>query len=217
MVECVRGLDDISKYRRFRLLRPEQSIHESPKAWWLYAARCHGLKIVPRHNIHNITKENLRYIDIFTKLIINPNETLSNEQKDFKDKVEKERDYYELKFLREVSAKTTENCWEMINFHTQIQFSNISDLYEPKPEQWFEWCGNQSRTWHASAMVPTVVGLVQSNTNGWCPIARFIGHKLVGWHIRNTKRPNSTRRWDFECVIKWHGWQFGAKTWHCLR
>lgn len=104
MVECVRGLDDISKYRRFRLLRPEQSIHESPKAWWLYAARCHGCKITPRHNIHNITKENLRYIDIYTKLIINPNETLSNEQKDLKDKVEKERDYCELKFLREVSA-----------------------------------------------------------------------------------------------------------------
>lgn len=103
MVECVRGLDDISKYRRFRLLRPEQSVHESPKAWWLYAARCHGLKIVPRHNIHNITKENLRYIEIYTKLIINPNETLSNEQKDFKDKIEKERDYYDLKFLREVN------------------------------------------------------------------------------------------------------------------
>lgn len=102
MVECVRGLDDISKYRRFRLLRPEQSVHEAPKEWWLYAARCHGFKIIPRHNIQNITKENLRYIDICTKLIINPNETLSNEQKDFKDKVEKERDYYELKFLREV-------------------------------------------------------------------------------------------------------------------
>lgn len=104
MVECVRGLDDISKYRRFRLLRPEQSVHDAPKAWWLYAARCHGFKIIARHNIQNITKENLRYIDMCTKLIINPNETLSNEQKDFKDKVEKERDYCELKFLREVTA-----------------------------------------------------------------------------------------------------------------
>lgn len=102
MVECVRGLDDISKYRRFRLLRPEQSVHDAPKAWWLYAARCHGFRIAPRHNVHNITKENFRYIDIYTKLIINPNETLSNEQKDFKDKVEKERDYSELKSLREV-------------------------------------------------------------------------------------------------------------------
>ncbi|XP_031630682.1 vacuolar protein sorting-associated protein 13D isoform X2 [Contarinia nasturtii] len=109
MVECVRGLDDISKYRRFRLLRPEQSVHEAPKAWWLYAARCNGVKIVPRHSIRNITKENLRYIDIYTKLIINPNETLSNEQKDFKDKIEKERDYYELKFLREVCMSRIPN------------------------------------------------------------------------------------------------------------
>lgn len=102
MVECIRGLDDISKYRRFRLLRPEETVRESPRAWWLYAIRCHGLKIVPRQHIHNITKENLRYIEIYTKLIINPNETLTNEQKDFKDKIEKERDYYELKFLRQV-------------------------------------------------------------------------------------------------------------------
>lgn len=108
-MECVRGLDDISKYRRFRLLRPEQSVSESPKAWWLYAVRCHGIKITTHHNNHDITKENLRYIDICTKLIINPNETLSNEQKDFKDKVEKERDYYELKFLREVNQKFKSN------------------------------------------------------------------------------------------------------------
>lgn len=61
------------------------------------------MKIVPQYQIQSYTKDNLRYIEMYTKLIINPNETLSNEQKDFKDKVEKERDYYELKFLREVS------------------------------------------------------------------------------------------------------------------
>lgn len=102
LVECVRGLDDISRCRRFRLLRPEHSVRESPRAWWLYAIRCHGIKLIPRHNAHDITKDNLRYIEIYTKLIINPNETLSNEQRDFKDHIEKERDYYELEFLRKV-------------------------------------------------------------------------------------------------------------------
>lgn len=104
MVECVRGLDDIAKYRRFRLLRPEQSVHESPKAWWIYAGRCHGLKLVPKQQLREITKENLRYIDIYAKLIVNPNETLTNEQRELKDKIEKERNYYELKFLREVKC-----------------------------------------------------------------------------------------------------------------
>lgn len=81
MVECVRGLDDISRCRRFRLLRPEHSIHESPKEWWLYAARCHGYKILPQQNNREVTKENIRYIEIYTKLFINPNETLSNDFK----------------------------------------------------------------------------------------------------------------------------------------
>lgn len=104
MVECVRGLDDIAKYRRFRLLRPEQSVHEAPRAWWIYAGRCHGLKLVQQHKSHEITKENLRYLELYTKMIANPNETLTNEQKEFKDRIEKDRTYYELKFLREVST-----------------------------------------------------------------------------------------------------------------
>ncbi len=28
MVACVRGLDDIAKYRRFKLLRPLHSVHD---------------------------------------------------------------------------------------------------------------------------------------------------------------------------------------------
>lgn len=104
MVECIRGLDDIAKYRRFRLLRPDQSVHESPRAWWIYAGRCHGLKLEQRHRTHEITKENLRYLELYTKLIVNPNETLTNEQKEFKDRLEKDRAYYELKFLREVNV-----------------------------------------------------------------------------------------------------------------
>lgn len=104
MVECVRGLDDIAKYRRFRLLRPVETVKESPKSWWLYAIRCHGINIIPKHQQHDVTKENLRYLEIYTRIIINPNETLSSEQKEFKDKVEKERNYEELKLLREVWA-----------------------------------------------------------------------------------------------------------------
>lgn len=104
MVECVRGLDDIAKYRRFRLLRPKQSIHASPKSWWVYAGRCHGLKILPQQQFHEMTKENLRYIEVYTKLILNPNEILNTEQREYKEKIEKERTYEDLKLLREVTS-----------------------------------------------------------------------------------------------------------------
>lgn len=104
MVECIRGLDDIAKHRRFHLLRPEKSIHEDPRAWWIYAARCNGMNILPQQNNHEKTLENLSYIKLYTKIILNLNETLNNEQKDLKEKVEKERSYYELKFMREVKG-----------------------------------------------------------------------------------------------------------------
>lgn len=84
-------------------MRPEQTVHESPKSWWMYAIRCHGIHLVSKHRQHDITKENLHYLDICTRIIINPNETLTNEEKEFKDRVEKERNYEELKILREVN------------------------------------------------------------------------------------------------------------------
>ena len=103
MVECIRGLDDIAKYRRFRLLRPLKSVHQDAKAWWLYAAHCNGFRYTDTARQSEIAKDNLKYIEIYTKLAINPNETLAQELKNHKDKVEKERSYEELEVLREVS------------------------------------------------------------------------------------------------------------------
>lgn len=117
MVECIRGLDDIAKHRRFHLLRPEQSVRDAPRAWWIYAARCNGMNMLPRQNTHENILENLAYIRSYTKLIQNPNETLSAEQKELKEKVEKERSYYELKFLREVSNAST-----LISFIIELLF-----------------------------------------------------------------------------------------------
>lgn len=102
MVACVRGLDDIAKYRRFKLLRPLHSVHQGPKAWWLYAAQCHGFRRVSVQRRCELAKENLKYIEIYSKIIKNPNEVLTTDCKEFKDKVEKERSYDELKILREV-------------------------------------------------------------------------------------------------------------------
>lgn len=50
-----------------------------------------------------IAKENVKYLEIYMKMLINPNETLTQELKDHKDKVERDRSYEELEILRTVS------------------------------------------------------------------------------------------------------------------
>ncbi|XP_059608662.1 intermembrane lipid transfer protein Vps13D [Phlebotomus argentipes] len=109
MVECIRGLDDIAKFRRFHLLRPSHTIREGVKDWWLYAARCHGLLKSANCFRPGYVKENLRYIEIYLKLIRNPNEVLTSEEKEHKDNVEKSREYEELKNLREICMTRVPN------------------------------------------------------------------------------------------------------------
>ena len=53
-------------------------------------------------NSEQIPKENLKYIAIYTKVILNPNEVLTSDDKSFKDRIERERDYDELQLLREI-------------------------------------------------------------------------------------------------------------------
>lgn len=77
-------------------------MHEGPKAWWLYAAQCHGFKPINNRNQPQLVKDNDTYIEIYSKIVKNPNEVLSTDSKDFKDRVEKERSYDELRALREV-------------------------------------------------------------------------------------------------------------------
>lgn len=103
MVASVRGLDDIAKHRRFRLLRPQESVKDSPKSWWLYACRCHGLlKSLGRRRQPNYVRDNIRYLRLYLRLVNNPNETLSADEKMHKDEMERQRDYSELKVLREI-------------------------------------------------------------------------------------------------------------------
>ncbi|XP_062546775.1 intermembrane lipid transfer protein Vps13D [Armigeres subalbatus] len=102
MMQCVRGLDDIARYRRFKLHRPSSTVREDPKAWWRYAVRCHGLLRHSQCDPFVIARENLRYINVYSRVVANPNEVLSSDNKSFKDRIERERDFDELKLLRDV-------------------------------------------------------------------------------------------------------------------
>lgn len=101
-MECTRGLDNIEKLRRFRLLRPKHAVHEGAKDWWIYMAQCHGYLLKSTYRNKNVVKENLKYIDLYTRIVRNPNEVLSVVDKEYQDMIEKHRTFEELKALREV-------------------------------------------------------------------------------------------------------------------
>ena len=100
LVNGFRGLDDVAKYKKYRLLQPKQGVKENPRAWWRYAARCHGF--FQHENPMVVAKNNLKYLAICKRLIANPNETLSVEDKEFKESVEIERSLDDLRELREI-------------------------------------------------------------------------------------------------------------------
>lgn len=135
LVNGFRGLDDVAKYKKYRLLQPAESIKDNPKAWWRYAARCHGFL---RHKDPKvIAKNNLRYLKICTRLIANPNETLSIEEKDFKETLEKERSLDDLQQLREICMLFLPQPNEAI----KSEANNRSMLLHWFP-QWWGWYGN---------------------------------------------------------------------------
>uniref|UniRef100_A0A1B0D2C6 Uncharacterized protein n=1 Tax=Phlebotomus papatasi TaxID=29031 RepID=A0A1B0D2C6_PHLPP len=138
MVECIRGLDDIAKYRRFHLLRPNHTIHEGPKNWWIYAARCHGFLKTANCFKVGYVKENMRYLEIYSKLIRNPNEVLSSEEKEHKDQVERMREYEELKFLREICMRKMPNP-EVKATKDANHGRSMLHLWFP---QWLGWYSN---------------------------------------------------------------------------
>lgn len=103
MVASVRGLDDIAKYRRCRLLRPNEPIVGAARAWWLYACQCHGLlRRLNKTRQPGYVRDNVKYLKLYLKVVHNPNETLTADEKLHKDAMERQRDYEELRVLREI-------------------------------------------------------------------------------------------------------------------
>ncbi|KAJ6645642.1 Vacuolar protein sorting-associated protein 13D [Pseudolycoriella hygida] len=143
MVACIRGLDDIAKYRRFKLLRPLHSVHQGPKAWWLYALQCNGFRgiSVERERRFEVVKENLEYMKIYSKIIKNPNEVLATKVMEFKNKVEKERSFDELKILREVCMARMPTP-EVLSKETNQGRSMLVQWFP----QWWGWYGSSAQS-----------------------------------------------------------------------
>ncbi|XP_055550000.1 intermembrane lipid transfer protein Vps13D isoform X2 [Wyeomyia smithii] len=142
MMQCVRGLDDIARYRRFKLSRPNCNVADDPKAWWYYAIRCHGLLRHSQIDPFVIAKENLRYIDVYNRVVSNPNEVLSSENKCFKDRIERERDFDELRLLRDVCMMRVPTIAEK----SPAQMNQGKSMLVHFFPQWLGWYNNNNES-----------------------------------------------------------------------
>lgn len=110
VVKCINGLEDVARLRRYKKFRPLGAVSEDPRAWWLYAVCCHFPDRQPTFCQPKPTWEaslerarsNVQYVKLYTKILTTPTLALTLESKKIKDCVEWERNYEELKALREV-------------------------------------------------------------------------------------------------------------------
>ncbi|XP_020712491.2 intermembrane lipid transfer protein Vps13D isoform X3 [Athalia rosae] len=108
IVKCIKQLEDIDRQKRQRRCRPNVPISEAPKEWWRYAARCHIGRETLRtkmlwEDIIQRGKQNVLYVEACAKLLGTPTAILATELKQFKDTIEMERSFDELRVLRELA------------------------------------------------------------------------------------------------------------------
>ncbi|KAI8116294.1 Vacuolar protein sorting-associated protein 13D [Lucilia cuprina] len=139
IVKCITYLQSIKRLRSFKICRPNSEIGKNAKIWWKYAATCHGFHFRSSDEKWKIAKDNIRYINIYKRLLINPTENISKDDKQFKMEMEKLRCLEELKFLREISCRNVSAKGLIIRNRNLNQGKGI--LYHWFPN-WLGWYGN---------------------------------------------------------------------------
>ncbi|XP_011209287.2 intermembrane lipid transfer protein Vps13D isoform X2 [Bactrocera dorsalis] len=139
IVDCVYGLRQINRMRSYKLMRPSCEVFENATLWWKYAAKCHGC--IHRSNENKWTKlrENLRYMRIYKRLLINPNDNITAEERDFKAYMEKTRELHELHNLRTVCRANI--FTNDVNLKANSINHGKSMLFHWFPN-WWGWYGN---------------------------------------------------------------------------
>ncbi|XP_054285267.1 intermembrane lipid transfer protein VPS13D-like [Macrosteles quadrilineatus] len=105
MVACIKMLDSVMLSQRYRKHRPTVAVTQDPRAWWRYAYTCITIPRQTWATMHTRAKENIAYVDIYSKLLHTSTASapLAPDNKELKDKVEWERGFEELRALREVA------------------------------------------------------------------------------------------------------------------
>ncbi|KAL1513260.1 hypothetical protein ABEB36_002689 [Hypothenemus hampei] len=143
MVVCIKGLDNITRLRAYRRYKPRLRVKEDPRAWWLYAISClypGGQPAVCKTKCtwdicQAKAKQNVCYVQVYKKLLVTPTAALTAEEKRVKDEVEWDREYEDLKALREVAM----NSVTLPSRNAAQQKSSGRTLLESWFPQWLGW------------------------------------------------------------------------------
>lgn len=134
------GIQQIKEICQFRLKRPIISIKDNPKMWWKYVLVCYGRELKTKDEKFITLKENLRYMRICQAVILNPNENLSNDDKEFKAYIESDRGVADLIILRRI-------CFEKVfSKGISIKSDNVKGkgmLFHWFPN-WMGWYGTST-------------------------------------------------------------------------
>lgn len=119
-VSCSKGLERVQRCRKYIRFRPSSTIKEDPKAWWIYCFNC--FRYDQRGSIQKYSqwdecllraRENIAYVKLYIDLLSNSSASsvIDPPLKELKNKVEWEREFEDLRALREV------RCWGKMNFN----------------------------------------------------------------------------------------------------
>ncbi|KAL0131079.1 hypothetical protein PUN28_002577 [Cardiocondyla obscurior] len=150
MVKCIKELDRINRCKQQWRCRPVIPVKEACKEWWKYAVRCYlgrnALKPKPTwKDVLVKARENVCYVQTYTKMLGSPTSILPPEIKLLKEKIENERSFDELRVLRELGMEKVKPA----------KSRQEPDMNMPQGrgmlEQWFpQWWGWYSKTPHSS-------------------------------------------------------------------
>ncbi|GLH07616.1 Vacuolar protein sorting-associated protein 13D [Gryllus bimaculatus] len=115
MVSCLKGLRRIERARRYRKWRPDHTVAEDPRAWWMYVIISRFPHWKEREQSESErwatalqrAHDNVAYVKMYVRLLANPTAALPPDSKTLKDTMELQRDLDELKTLRECAM------WQM--------------------------------------------------------------------------------------------------------
>ncbi|XP_025991490.2 vacuolar protein sorting-associated protein 13D isoform X1 [Solenopsis invicta] len=151
MVKCIKELDRIDRRKQQWRCRPVIPVKQACKEWWKYAARCHLGRdtLKPKLSWKDMllrARENVCYVQTYTKLLgtSTPTSILSPEIKTLKEKIENERNFDELRVLRELAME------KMRPAKMQLPNMNVPQG-RGMLEQWFpQWWGWSSKISHSN-------------------------------------------------------------------
>lgn len=111
-MSCSKGLERIQECRKYIRFRPSSTVKEDPKAWWIYCFNC--FRYNQRGSIQKYVqwdecllraRENIAYVKLYTDILSSSSAASAVDPplKELRNKVEWEREFEDLRALREVS------------------------------------------------------------------------------------------------------------------